>query len=228
MVERIELPSGDPAWRKRFGLGRGYAQALRAYTDVVPRWTGVRHPRLLSQDSQRRTLVLSHVPGSPATMDVASEWFAAAGRALRTLHDLPVPPDPHDIPLDEAMARRTVDHPAVWRLVTRNAARLRVPRRWCHRDYQPQNWLIDDAGLGVLDFEHTRPDHPLVDWVRLESRGWSDAQRGAFEAAYGTPDPVALRCVLAVYGAATVAWATSHGDRELLAIGRCALAKANP
>lgn len=227
MVERILLPSGARAWRKVFGPGRGFDQALRAYTHVAPRW-GVRTPTLIDHEPQTRTLVLSDLAGRPATMHDPPSWFGAAGVALRALHDLPCPADPSDLPLDVALARRASGTPEVRRMVTRYADRLRVPRRWCHRDYQPQNWMIGETGLGVLDFEHVRPDHPLVDWVRLEARGWSAAQRAAFEAAYGTPDAVALRCVLAVYGAATVAWATTHTDAELLEIGQRALDRANP
>ena len=92
-------------------------------------------------------------------------------------------------------------------------------RCWCHRDVQPQNWLVGD-GFALVDFEHCRPDHPLEDWVRLEARGWSSDRRAAFVRGYGMePDEDELRAVLLGYGVATAAWAAEHGDEELLAIG---------
>lgn len=192
--------------------------------EVLPRWTGVRHPRLLGVDATTRTLRLSVLAGRPGSFDDPPEVFAQAGAALRRLHCLPCPAAPGEIPLDEALALRCRSTPAIHALVARHADRLRVPRVWCHRDYQPQNWMVDESGLGVLDFEHVRPDHPLVDWARLEARGWRPEQRAAFAAAYGAVDPVALRCVVAVYGAATVAWATAHDDPDLIRIGERALA----
>ncbi|MBX2803446.1 MAG: aminoglycoside phosphotransferase family protein [Myxococcales bacterium] len=235
---RIQPRWGPIVWIKHLRAGRAWAQADRAYRRVTPRLreAGLSVPRRLDRWPEQHALVLSDQPGRSARLTDAPEIFAAAGAGLALLHRLPCPEDP--VPLPEALlqrARAWADRQGAPRavgqkvveLVRTHAADLDTPRVWCHRDFQPQNWLIDGRGAwGLLDFEHTRPDHPLVDWVRLEARGWSPAQKAAFEEAYGAPDHVALRCMLAIYGLATLAWARKHRDVSLVEVGRAALQRA--
>lgn len=221
-------------WLKRLRSERAWRQADAAYTQLVPalRDAGVGVPRCVARHPGERLLLLEAAEGRPATLSDPPATFARAGAAIHALHQLPCPPDL--LPLPDALLRRAQavgDRQRalqgvaieVQQLLRHHRGRLDTPRCWCHRDHQPQNWVVTHDALTLLDFEHTRPDHPLVDWVRLEARGWAPAQRSAFAQAYGTIDPIALRCVLALYGLTTVAWARTHGDPQLSEIGRRAL-----
>ena len=230
---RWVLASGQRAWLKRLRAGRAWQQADRAYREVIPQWS-TPSPRLIARWPQTRAMLLSELPGRSATLHARAAVFREAGRALRSLHDLPAPEDPMD--LGHALVQRAeawaahraapVQARAMVALIHHHRSDLTIPRVWCHRDYQPQNWVVDEDAFGVLDFEHTRPDHRWVDWVRLEARGWTAAQRAAFVVGYGAePDPDTLRCMLALYAVSTVAWAVEHQDPHLEAIGRAALAK---
>ena len=221
-------------WVKTCRAGRAFEQERRAYVEVAPklRALGIVTPELLDVDVPKLTLTLSVLSGEPATMQ-SPEWvFASAGRALSAMHGLACT-DEDAVPLRDALllraeawARRAsqagvVGMPDVVRAIERSP--LGGARVWCHRDFQPQNWVVAER-VGILDFEHCRPDHPLVDWVRLEAREWSPRARQAFVRGYGAePNPEELRAMLCAYGVATVTWATEHGDAQLLLVGRRAL-----
>ena len=99
----------------------------------------------------------------------------------------------------------------------------------CHRDYLPSNWLADDEGswVGVIDFEHARPDHPLADVARLAAYVWPDRPdlEEAFRRGYG-PLPGDAMTVHA-YAVAEAwfrwSWGRTHGDAMLAASGATAL-----
>lgn len=223
-------------WVKRYRSGRAWAQAERAFSVVVPALhrAAVSVPNVVAQHRAMRVRVLTEVPGRSMTLDDPPSTFAEAARVLRRLHRLPCAQE--SLPLGEAMRQRAATWatrpgaPAIARAivdwVTRHQRSLDAQRVWCHRDYEPRNWILDNERVGLVDFEHTRPDHPLVDWVRLEAAGWSPEQRAAFANVLGEPDPVALRGTLAVYGLATWVWAQEHRDVELTGVGRRALRRA--
>ncbi len=230
----LHAPGRGTLWLKQLSSGRSWAQATAARARLAPalRRAGFGVPRAVARFPRLRLLLLEHAPGRCATFASPPACFARAGEALRVLQALPCPADP--LPLSEALRRRTrawrdrsgIEGETARAVIARiDAARaqLDVPRTWCHRDYQPQNWIVSEGSLSIVDFEHTRPDHPLVDWVRLEAGGWSAPQRGAFERALGAPDPDALRAVLACHGLATLAWGTLHADPSLQRLGRRAL-----
>nr|WP_276603933.1 phosphotransferase [Nannocystis pusilla] len=205
-------------------------------------------PALLACDLAHHTLALTVAPGErlslgthdPALAPVA---HAAAGRLLRALHDIPVADD-DPLPLVDAVAARQsewharardlltpAERDALQRLAARRDAFAGVRRVPCHRDFTPDNWLLDADRLCVLDFEHARLDAPEADLVKLRTDVWPDRPdlAEAFLAGYGplTADAAArLDVLLALHAAATLAWAERHDDPAFRALGRRALAVA--
>jgi len=232
---RIRTAEGA-LWLKRYASGRAWVQSERAFGVVVPALarSGFSVPLTRAKDRGLRLRVLSEVPGRSVTMHDPPEVFRDAARVLHRLSRVPCAQDP--LPLGEAMLQRA----RAWAMrssaprvaaaivawVADHAAALDAVRVWCHRDFHPRNWLHDGTTIGLLDFEHTRPDHPLVDWVRLEADGLSTAQRAALVDVLGEPDPDALRGTLAVYGLATWVWAQEHRDVERTRVGRQALQRS--
>jgi Ser/Thr protein kinase RdoA (MazF antagonist) len=109
----------------------------------------------------------------------------------------------------------------------------------CHRDFGPRNWLWDattagvarsaGAGLGVIDFEHARPDVWWVDVQRLIDDAWraDPGLEDAFWLGYGRrpgADERRLGAALRLlYAVGTVAWGAEHGDAPFEAQGRAVL-----
>nr|WP_276600351.1 MULTISPECIES: phosphotransferase [unclassified Nannocystis] len=203
---------------------------------------------MLAFDLSARTLALTVAPGerlSLGTHDpaLAPAAHAAAGRFLRALHELPAADD-DPMPLVDAIAARQsewharardlltpAERDALQRLAARRDAFAGVRRVPCHRDFTPDNWLLDADGLCVLDFEHARLDAPEADLVKLCADVWPDRPdlAEAFFAGHGplTPDATArLDVLLALHAAATLAWAERHDDPAFRALGRRALAVA--
>ncbi|MFZ6180120.1 phosphotransferase [Nannocystis pusilla] len=205
-------------------------------------------PALLACELAHHTLALTVAPGerlSLGTHDPALAPVAhlAAGRLLRALHEIPVADD-DPMPLVDAVAARQSEwharardlltpseRDALQRLAARRDAFAGVRRVPCHRDFTPDNWLLDADKLCVLDFEHARLDAPEVDLVKLRADVWPDRPHlaEAFLAGYGplTTDAAArLDVLLALHAAATLAWAERHDDPAFRALGRRALAVA--
>lgn len=202
-------------WIKVHDSQRKYTQERTAYLEVVPRLEGFRLPTLVDADDARLALVLSHVPGVPAAGD-----HRDAHRFLDALHALPCPSlDP--MPLSEAIPRRMESwcQRARGHLPEALLARARAEvgdgrafdgeaRAWCHRDWGCHNWLDDSGVLGVIDFEHTAPDHWLVDWVRVR------------EPRLASGDADRLRRLRWLHAIATLTWAAEHADPTWIREGR--------
>ena len=164
---------------------------------------------------------------------------AAAGAWLRTLHARqPATADP--LPLHEALHRRAraaLDraarhgpvHPRIRAGIDPDRPFPAGPRVWCHRDFTPRNWLwCPDAGLGIVDLEHARPDHPALDIVKLETELWpgQPRARAAFCAAYGPlPDADLRRRLGWLHGLQTRTWGRDHADPDYTALGERILAQ---
>ena len=106
---------------------------------------------------------------------------------------------------------------------------VRVP---CHRDFVADNWLWSEAGLGVVDFEHARADLGLVDLAKLCVDDWRRRPElaRAFFTGFGrrlsTLERRQLEAVVALHGAASLAWGLRHADAGFVALGHRALATA--
>ena len=244
-VFALEL-GGEPAFLKEHGQERKFHQERRAYLETLP-GLGLRTPELLWSDAAGRALLLSvlegdGVEGVARPLAEELDLHRQAGAFLRVLHAAEVR-DEDPLPLAEAAARRleawlpraglTGDEVRLARAAVGEGEPLRGARRVpCHRDFQPRNWLAaggpEGPRLGVLDFEHARPDHPLFDLVKLVHGAWRGRhdRRAAFLEGYGsTPDERELRVVSALHGVATAAWGREHGDPAYRAEGRRVLAE---
>lgn len=238
-------------WLKVHSQARKFEQESEAYALVVPRLRALGHrvPRCLATSVRHRCLLLTEVPGEPASSLPVDDprWpgiWTQAGRFLRDLHQLDqVPPDP--VPLSEALARRAHAWISEAHGKVENALLQRAldamgdgslagddPRVWAQRDFSPRNWMVDGEGrVGFVDFEHMLPDHWLVDLVKNLDYVWPEQPQGerAFFKGYGRwPDERERRLLWAMrwyMAAGTVAWAVDHGDAVFEAEGRQVLAR---
>lgn len=226
---------------RKFELER---RALELWAPRVPR-----APELLASDTDMRALLMGAVEGRDVhalDLDPTSEitLHFAAGQWLRGMHNLEFE-DPDPMPLGDALGARAsnwlvragglvadADLHRVSAEAVGLAAVGQAPRVPCHRDYSPRNWVWDESGIGVIDFEHARPDWWLVDMDRLEGRWWVGRPelRSSFFAGYGrTPsaeESAAARALGLVNALATIVWAVEHRDRNFEAEGRARLARA--
>ena len=232
------LDRGDGPWRvrtargafwvKQLPRGRAWAQVERVHREVLPALSGV--PQRVAVCASLRATLLTEVPGRPLADDAPLPHWEALGRAVGALHAIPCP-DPDPISLDAALRLRAeaAIARAPWaselmRLV--EAMPTGRQRTWCHRDLRPANVLVG-ARIGLIDFEHARPDDPLVDLMRLEAGGWTADRRRAFLKGWDhSPEPAALRAHLGLYGVLTWLWASTHDDTTFMPLGRRALQRA--
>jgi Ser/Thr protein kinase RdoA (MazF antagonist) len=225
---------------KRHPSGRGYAQERTALSG----WAAAlapSAPHVLAFDDRTRALVLTALPGRRASETVEEDELVAVHRAagawLARLHALDVG-ERDAMGLDEAVARRIdaalaeapgplpVERAYVERARARAGTFSGVVRVPCHRDFSPDNWLWDGRTLGVVDFEHARPDCWLVDLAKLAGGPWSG--RPALERAFlegygrrlGDEDRERLEVFVLLHGLVTWSWGERHADVPLAAHGR--------
>ena len=242
----------EQAFLKVFRQPRKFVQERWAYRTWLPQLGFQGTPRLLAESSELRALLVSVCPGTllehahPNEVQ-RPEVYRQAGAWLRALHALPFTDDA-PVPLAEAYAQRGsawlgraagLLEPTIISWVgtqvenaVKSLAQLEAVRVPCHRDYAPRNWLVDLSGgnvqLSVIDFEHARPDHWLVDVERLYAGGWDSSLEDAFWQGYGRVLSELERKVLgqrlALSALSTVVWAREHGDADFERQGREQLA----
>ena len=221
-----------------FRQPRKFVQERRAYRAWLPGLGFQGTPRLLAESSELRALLVSAYPGSCSSTLIQAkrpEVYRQAGAWLRALHALPfVDDDP--VPLLKPMrsaAQRGWGRAAglleptliSWvgtqvESAVKSLEQLGAVRVPCHRDYSPRNWLVDLSGenvqLSVIDFEHARPDHWLVDVERLYAGSWDSSLEDAFWQGYGRVLSELERKVLGqrlvLSALSSVVWAREHGD----------------
>lgn len=232
-----ELTGKRHLWIKQFGSQRALVQER----DALTTWGLQTHlgeeasvPSVVGEDEAATALLLTNVRGGVIS-DSSKPW-AAAGAFLAALQALPVPTvDP--IPLPAAMrqrfdswSREAAPHLA-WDVLldARQAFDTEVfvgtKRVLAHRDFQPRNWLWDGRRLGVIDFEHARADHPLVDVVKLfDHVDEGDRRFVAFQQAWGRrfdeAERAQLRALRVLHGLACIGWGAREKDGDLVALGR--------
>lgn len=215
-------------WLKQYPAPRPFEQAGRALRTWAPK-LGVSVPAILDERPALRARLLGHVEGEAVSTLAGAEReraLAATGRALAALHALPID-DGDPVSLEQALGLRyaaargalhRAGHPSLARLaplLPPMPAARRVP---CHRDIRPANLLWDGRCLGLIDWEHARPDLAELDLVRLEA-----ADRAQVAGSYGSLDPHRLAVALQLHGAVSMAWGVRHGVARWTAAGVAAL-----
>ncbi|MEE9391686.1 MAG: aminoglycoside phosphotransferase family protein [Planctomycetota bacterium] len=187
----------------------------------------------------QRALLFEWVPGRALTDEMAhnEEFFRRAGRALSILHNKFNLPQGtalvNDLDLAEALEARaeslrdfvcaseaaaeTKKQLLSW-LENWSSFRGR-PRVFCHRDYEPRNWILDLEGrFWVVDFEHARFDDWLSDLLRLREGIFFERPKieAAFLAGHGKDlagdDLLCLRRWEILHALQTISWAQRYGD----------------
>jgi len=249
-VYEIALQGGDVVVGAWFADGGKYARESAAYGALRG---DERVPTLLGVEPVERAVLVAHVAGVRASSLPAPspDWATVmedAGGWLARLHRRAVWHVDY-VPLGEAYRARVerveselgAREPGVLTsairarldaLPSRLGGRVRVP---CHRDFTPDNWLVDPPHLqGVIDFEHARSDLPEADVARLVNEGWLDApeRRQAFMRGYEASEGPAtlegdvVRDVALLEALTTLAWALRHRDVERERLARRALARS--
>ena len=226
-VLEVRDARGRRWFAKRHQRQDQYDRELSAYRRWVPALRP-NAPDLRAWDDERRTLVLSALPGRPVPEENA-DLYLAGGALLRRLHDAEeFAPDP-----DHATARAAeledwlaqsegllnAEETAFVRSEVRCLEGLPSPMVVpCHRDYGPRNWLLDGRNLYVIDFEWTRPDAWVSDIAKLYFGPWQvrPELREAFLEGYGRTLTADDRAQLVHGHALTVTWqliwSTRHGN----------------
>lgn len=246
LVLELRTSTGERAIAKAFRERKKFQGELTYYETFVAA-LGSRAPELLGVDLEGQVLVLSKLNGRHAQdpdLRYSRVVHEDAGRALRLLHDA-LPPivmdgfaefqsqrvagwiarcpqglvGQREIEFAAAAAERLHDLPPPLGVA-------------CHRDWQPRNWLWDDAiGVQVIDFEHGRTGPWHEDLVRLigdEWRGRPDLAE-AFYDGYGqqmdTDELEVFGAVAAIAAFTTIVWAAEHEDTAFGEHGRARLAE---
>ena len=179
-------------------------------------------------------LLLEFIAAPPPPMQ--PQVFRAAGAWLAALHALPVSAADH-MPLSTALKRRwkgllrrsrrhahSTQLTAIQDMVGDPGLLSGDGRSFCHRDFTPDNWLWQGASeeIWVIDFEHSRPDTPMSDLVKLEADVFvhHPQLREPFYAGYGPPPPErALLAWRAWHGLATWTWGMRQSNPQFQRLG---------
>jgi len=163
-VIRIKNHDGEAFFVKRFSSSVKYRQAVNAYQNCMVNLEG-QVPRLVSNNSQERILLLTDIGGSDCSWEELSPAQRAsllrqAGRFLRVLHNTPFN-DEDSMPVGDAvfaraqaLQRKLVELKGssdylsrdlvagitddVGRILPQLNQIKRVP---CHRDFWKRNWI---------------------------------------------------------------------------------------
>ncbi|MFS0901325.1 phosphotransferase [Mycolicibacterium litorale] len=213
--------------------------AYQRFTDCLAR-TG-RAAEMLHHDRGANLLVIRYLHGSlveGTAAEFAPDTYRQAGRLARLFHDQDRRVDPHwDIDATtKSVALLDKPNRIAPEVVTRlreilSAHRPRplvvVPT---HGDWQPRNWLVDDATIKVIDFGRFGWRPAISDFCRLAAQQWRlDGElEEAFFAGYGgdprTPDEWRMLALHEAIG--TAVWAYQVGDKRFEDQGHRMLADA--
>jgi hypothetical protein len=242
-VTRIRDAHGREYVAKRHATVGKHNREVHAYQHWAPA-LGIRAPRLVATDPQTMTILLTALPGHPSHDggDLPAH-HQQAGALLRLLHDAePAQPlrgfqkwltsriswwHQQSAALLAAEDKHVIDQ----HLAALQA--LAVPSGGPgHFDFQPRNWLVDQAGtLRVIDFEHARIGLQARDFTRLHFRRWASRPRlrEAFFDGYrrcltAAEQQTVVNCG-AIDALTALARGTQVGDASLIAHGRATLAR---
>lgn len=211
------------------------SREVRAHRQWVRPWIATGHaPTLLHSDASARVLITRYLPGRLVEGTAAQndpETYRQAGELLARFHGQASAHDsqwhdacrarvarhldrPHRIdPGIEAMARAEI---STWP----DGGSDVVPT---HGDWQPRNWLIDDAVVRVIDFGRADLRPPTEDFVRLARQDFArnPLLESAFFEGYGRDprEPEQWRRSLVGEAVGTAVWAYGVGDDRFESFG---------
>lgn len=202
-VLHLRTDQGDVALKAAGPDDHHLGRELDAHRDVVSRLTadGV-VPRLLHADRERRVLATAWVPGVLVEGHRAERepgTYRQAGVLLRALHAVGSRVDGDWEAAADARAlawldgAHRIDATSERLLRARLAAHAHPPVRVVptHGDFQPRNWVLDDAGrVRMIDLGRFAWRPPATDLARLDVQQLAGREdlAAAFVDGYGT-DP---------------------------------------
>jgi len=245
----VTLSDGTTLYLKQFKEESKRQQEIEAYERWVPllRNQPFSLPNLLAKSAPELcAIALSTLEGQLAADEALTpqeneELHFQAGVFLRKLHSLPFD-DPDPVPLSEALPLRLqfwcsrgqqwLSHKEIDFAcsLVRDGRPFRRDRRVpCHRDYQMRNWIFNknrcSPTLGIIDFEHSRADHPLIDFVRVyenaardDSISWRAFTRG-YDHKMDRSELDRLLAIAVIHAIGSVVWGSTHGDNGLVNSG---------
>ncbi len=211
------VQAGDRSFFARLGVDlphHGISRAnevrccrLGAAAGVAPKVVFATEGVLVTEFVDGRTLV----QGEP----VSSELLVRLARCLRRLHEATVPEDL--APFDPAgTCRRQLEvlpdtrvsssrRRRILKILVR-APELR-PRSLIHADLIPENVIVRDGSLFLVDWEYAGFGDPLVDLAMVAVHfGLLEEQRQTFLAAYGGVEPDVVTRLMPVIAAREAIW----------------------
>lgn len=230
-VLRLRDARGVAWFAKRHRERDRHEAEVSAYREWVPA-VGGHAPRLRAVDDSRSAIIVSAIPGEPASWPAADRCalpdtdllaeqvlHRGAGVLLRRFHDAQ-PPLPWDdwgaaqiaefeslTPMaSQLLGKRDL---ALARAEVETLSGLPCPGQVpCHRDYTPRNWLVGGDVQYVIDFEHARLDVWLADLARLHLGIWPDRPdlKEAFLAGYRRQLSDTDHAILQGVAALTATW----------------------
>ncbi len=242
---------------KQYHQARRFTQENVFYTTCAPAIAHSIPDRIaFTMQDGFHAMLLTALPGEiveQATLDSMPllDVYQQAGAWLRMLHDQPfIDHDP--IPLSKAVPMRLqnwceqarssayiesrdLEHACA--IIQHNSVFDRSNRVPCHRDFSPRNWIwestVDDTAgaLGVIDFDHYRPDAMMWDFIRVvdEYAAFDSPRWRAFIKGYGRPlsdvEQAQLAQLSLINAIGTIIWACQYDDRPFEAWGRRILAQ---
>ena len=245
VVREIVAADGTVQIGKAHRRATKFAAELHAYRSWVPvlePWA----PRLLAADEANQVMILTKVPGQPVLDDGNAAIHRSAGDLLRRFHDaVPSTPGADYVEAERSRLESWFERGRPGLLTEREITIARQAVEFlagapepvlvpCHCDWQPRNWLVNDAGsVHVIDFEHARLWPWWADITRLWWAEWSRHPElaDAFFAGYGRTlartEQGCLQAASAISHVVTIVWADEHHDPAYGAAARAHLATIN-
>lgn len=236
---------GSTAFLKWHPEPRSWSQEQQAIRVWLPQISQqlTQRSELIASDEGERLLLLSAVAGEPVesrnwSLEELCHIHHQAGVVLGALHRL----EAHDddpVSLDVALPKRLETWITKSDDILEEKQILRArqsfvdgnlfdgdQRTLCHNDYQPRNWLWDGKRIGIIDWEHSHPNHPGFDLVRLQVGAWQQQPqlRDSFLDGYGQlPDWLEderMDAIVALFAIGCVVWGTQHHQKDLVELGQ--------
>ncbi len=233
-VVRVATRSGDPCfvkwYRERVDYHREY-QALATYTPAL----GLNAPRLIDNDDELQMVLISEVPGEPASRSELA-WdplvHYRAGALIRSLHESaqPVVSDQFSRQCADRFEQAASKLEGIVPSPMLAQARLMIARAMdarhvtlvpAHRDNHPGNWMVDQGGnVRLIDFGSCEYDPWVVDTFVLDHDYWRTDPKlrvaflGGYDREMKDEDEALLRAHHAVSAVQGLALAYSPGSTK--------------